>query len=471
MGKIKNYLCSAKKELVETILRFPLVFVFMLFTYAFNPIRFSKGYFLELFYVGVYGMGLSFALEIILENLKQKGTRFRLICYGGIVVLVGILYWTSFFERGSAFSLRFFFCSIALSLFAIAVFAHKDRGLFEKNWIVLIINEIKAEFISLCTLLSLSLIVFGVNLVIFRTGAFSKGFKVYKEIFLICFFILNRYMLLSMMPKIGDELKYPKILDNIMKVVIVPATCVLVFIADVLIMKEGILYGWKFNEIIIAVLVSFIVVAMNVSILATVLDIRWVQIIRKVTVVLMVPLVLEILYELCLSYGDVGITAGIYGRMMVCIIALIYTVLVLLRDGKYQNRMFFIMTIICIFAGVGPFSMANMVEKSQHKRMTEIFKKYDMIKDNKLIENKEMSEEDYYKIRECEDSLSVCGLGTPSYYGGASKWYPHFGHGEENLVDETQENIVSVEDDNENEEKLEESVEERKEEKIEEKVE
>ena len=129
MEKMRDFLKKVGTGLKNIVMRFPGVIAFLVVCYLFNPFRdrFGLGNVVneEIFCLGAYGISMSFILEIVLENLKQKGIRLRLICYGIIAVLLSVLLSTGFFDlRG--LKTGYFFSNAALGVLSIVVFINKE---------------------------------------------------------------------------------------------------------------------------------------------------------------------------------------------------------------------------------------------------------------------------------------------------------------------------------------------------------
>lgn len=452
MENIKKFFKKVTSGIKDVFIRFPGVIVFLVIYYIFNPVR--EGFFLntsvteDIFCLGMYGMWMSFILEIVLENLRQKGARLRLICYGIVAVLLSIMLVTGFFSLGFNFStkirLNYSLGMFALETLLLVSFAHRDRGSFEKNCAVLFVNAVKVGFFSVLLISGVEVLLLGIDFLL------EIGMKnVYREVFLLGSIFLYNFMFLVRIPRVGDDVECPEFLKDLLKYVLVPVTLGGVVILGLYLLKCKFILKEVLKLNMLFYIVPIMVYAAIVSVFGSLVENKSTETTRKILAVLLIPFVLLLLYLIGRFYVENGIMFIVYTSVVACIVVCVFVAGVLLKNSRYQYMGFLTLGILLVIASVGPFTPIKLVERSQQKRITAIFEKYNMIKDNKIVDSDKISNADVKKIRKIEEYLGWWGLNKPDYYGG-SEWIHNLDRDTKNDSDEAVEKSedLGVEQDN-----------------------
>lgn len=411
MEKIKKLLNTMK----EIIMRFPGAVLFLVIFCIFNPVRLvfnsiklgDKDFLDSCLKMCSYGFNLSFILEILLENLRQKRVRFRLICYSLIAVFIGTLWVSGFFKQDMV---AVWGVSTALSCLMLLVFANKDRGSFEFNWIKLFESAFLAFMYSIAAVFAVELLVLAVDgLIGFKAG------KLYLDIFWVGTTLVSGFIFLAKIPKIGDQLECPLFIKNIFRYIVIPFVSIAIVIAYVYLIKFYVKIDLSELKILaISLPLTFMVVF--TCFFAKIFESRGMEILKKVMLLLLIPIV-------CLGVGadimEIKKEALTIENILIAktyLVLIVFMVLILIKKSKYQHLGLLFAAVLMLISTVGPLKMKNLVLKSQEKRVISVLTRNNMLKDNKFVGVENISQEDYEEIRKAMNELRDYKLAGPEFF-------------------------------------------------------
>lgn len=385
----KEFFKKLKEGIISTTLRFPGVIFFTILAYILFPYRgmirvdFLKK--MDIFNLIRYGLAMSFMIEIVLENLKQKNIRLRLICYGVMTaILLGMLGCGFFNVKDSSY----LFVYIALVSVILIAFAHKERGSVEGNYVVLMWNSLKAGLFAL-------LFIVGEVLVLFLFDRITNivSMSVYREVIVITYLFIYTYIYYSSVPRIGDSVECPKYLKNIIKFIFIPFTLLAEVLGEVYLMqdmKNIIRYITttptmrNFAEVWLIIIAISVFIVVFIDVIAKVVENELIKICRKVIAGLLIPAILAGVYLIIRLYAEAGITIILYMSVMTFLVATAFIVDILVRNSKSTYIGLVVLAILSIIASIKPFSPERVEERSQLKRKTAIVNEYYITRDNRI---------------------------------------------------------------------------------------
>ena len=407
MGKIINAVMGLKEKARDAILRFPATILCILVSYClididrYTSIKIPN----ELALVMVYAVLLAFILEIVLENLKQNSIRFRLICYSGLLALLTALYFIV-----DTKSDKNAFVIFALSVLTLVAFKSEKRGLFEKDMLDLIKNGFLSGVFSSVFCGGVLILLASISALLVKVDS-----DLYIETLLVSYMILFPIMFLGGIPKIGQTVEYPKFIKNLLKFVIIPLSIAFTTVLYLYYIKVFI-FGEMILDVTLEISVGFLVAIIYTLILSKPFEEKIFTYTRKWMGYTLIPVIGVLIFGTAKNILQSGVKFGEYFYIISAIWAAISIVLIIIKEGKYQFVNFCVLAVLSITSAFGPMSMYSVVTRSQQRILTATLNKNKMIKNNKIVANEKLSNEDREKIRDSINYLSRSDLEMPSYY-------------------------------------------------------
>ena len=407
MGKIINAVLGLKEKAKDAILRFPATILCILVSYClididrYTHIKIPN----NLALVMVYSVLLAFISEMVLENLRQNSIRFRAICYSGLLLFLTAMYFVI-----NAKSEKNAFVIFALSVLTFVAFKTEKRGLFEKSLVDLIKNSFLAGVFSSVFCVGVLTLLGSISILLVKVNS-----DLYTETLLVSYMILFPIMFLGSIPKIGQTVEYPKFIKNVLKFVVLPLsmafTVVLyLYYVKVFVFKESI------QDSTLAISVGFLITIIYTLILSTPFEEKIFAYSRKWMGYTLIPVVGVLIFGTIKNILQSGVRFEEYLYIVSAIWAIASIVLIMVKEGKYQFVNFCVLAVLAITSAFGPMSMYNVTTRSQHRILTSTLTKNKMLKNNKIVANEKLSNEDRKKIRDSIKYLDRKDLKMPSYY-------------------------------------------------------
>ena len=150
---------------------------------------------------------------------------------------------------------------------------------------------------------------------------------------------------------------------------------------------------WKDN-LLESLLVTYSITVITVYLLASVIKNKVAIYFRKIFPKVLVPVVLFQTISSILKIGELGITAGRYYVILFGIFATISAIIFTFRPNHKTNIIAPILIICSLISIIPPADAFFVSKKNQIGRLTKVLKENDMLVDDKLIPNAELSYED-----------------------------------------------------------------------------
>lgn len=219
---------------------------------------------------------------------------------------------------------------------------------------------------------------------------------IYTEIFI---FILGFIMPSVFFLMINDQDKrenYPQLIINIINYIVMPVMAIYTIILYAYGIK--ILINWSFPTNVVGYLVMIYAI-ISLIILYFTKNMTLKPMVNKFLNIypylLMVPM-LMMLASFMIRIGAYGITESRYFGLLTFI--LVIGTIIILRELKQVKYMLYLLIILLLIATCGPLSSSSLSKYSQGKRIEAILKRNNMLNDNNIIVNKNVSLRDQNQV-------------------------------------------------------------------------
>ncbi len=368
---MNNVLLRLKNVVNRVFFRFPasslcLIMICILSIFYRSIDRLCRLDIAKLYIVLFQGLIITFATDIVLENLNKKINSIRLIAYAVTGIVLFLEYVALLKEE---FLIRNGFGIIcltnALIFLTVFLFKNKKRGSFELN-LVNLVNNFVWSFMVASIIYLLSITSLFVLDIFFEINGF-------RNVAIVVYSLVFPYMFLYRVPKVGQQLEYPKFFGGIVKFVGVPAGLFMLVVLNIVCGKH-LIYGIKDVDIFLRIAMTFLADYILLMLFIAPFKERLYVNIRKWSVLLLLPIIAMMVYIVChnimscresygLGYRYRAYLSLYYWIFIDAILALVYIVLTKVKDSKYQYMIFLAVAICFVIAGFGPLSMNNVVSK------------------------------------------------------------------------------------------------------------
>lgn len=312
------------------------------------------------------------------------------------------LYYNHIYENMIEFDyIRF----VGLNLFFYLVYFYIKKIDFENysKYIIKIFGDIFLSGIfSFILLLGLIFTVFTVNTL------FSLDFKfnIYLYMFLFVFILFFPILSLSRFSeeKNYDNYNYPKAFKNLLYYIVIPLTIIYIAILYIYFLK--ILFTRIFPEGIVSHLVlwySIILIALFFFIKPLENENKFIGLYRKLMPIILIPIIIMMFVSMGIRINEYGITENRYFVIIMGVWVLLADLYIMIRKN-YNTRILPIsLSIIILISIISPINAFKISKTSQRNRFISIMKKNNMLVDNTIVPNGDISNDDKINISSLVD--------------------------------------------------------------------
>ncbi len=416
IDKIKTTL----KGFTSTINRYPITILFFMFSAIFLSYQISTN---DLDNIGqilfalAFGATLFMVLQIVYERFCHV-KKIRII-FAGLAILGTVVYYLIVELLIKNFSTEHAIKTMVL-LFALLIGfmwipVVKSRIGFSDSFMVVFKSFFTVALYSGVLYLGVSLIIMAINMLIVNVDS-----DFYAHVGNIIAYIYAPIYFLSLVPiypkssddigleteggsdnhaeddltqKLNKAIEPSKFLGGLVSYIIIPITAIFTVILLLYIIMNIAGDFWKDN-LMEPLLVTYSITVIIVYLLATEMPGKAAFYFRRIFPKVLIPVVLFQTISSVLKIGELGITSGRYYVIMFGIFATICAVIFSIRPNHKNNIIAPILIVLSLISIAPPVDAFTISKSNQINRLTNVLEKYDMLKDNKIVPNTNIADED-----------------------------------------------------------------------------
>lgn len=416
IDKIKSTL----KGFTSTINRYPITILLFLLSAILASYHISTNDISnigELLLALAFGATLFMVLQIVYERFCQV-KKIRII-FAGLAILGTIVYYLVVEFLIKNFSTEHSIKTMVLLFVLLISFMWipvvKSRIGFSESFMVIFKAFFIVALYSGVLYLGVALIIMAINMLIVNVDS-----DAYAHLGNIVVYIYAPIHFLSLIPiyprssdNIGSEaegssgnqaedeltqrlnkaIEPSKFLGGLVSYIIIPITAIFTVILLLYIIMNITGDFWKDN-LMEPLLVTYSITVIIVYLLASMMPSKAAVYFRRIFPKVLIPVVLFQTLSSILKIGELGITSGRYYVIMFGIFATICAVIFSIRPNHKNNIIAPILIVLSLISIAPPVDAFTISKSNQINRLTNVLEKYDMLKDDKIVPNVNVEEED-----------------------------------------------------------------------------
>ena len=414
------------KGFTSTINRYPMTILLFLFSAIFTSYQISTN---DLNNIGEILLSLAFGavLCMVLQTVFERfchGKKIRLI-FIGLAALGAILYYLTVeflvknFSSEHAIKTMVLLFALLISFIWIPSIKSKVVG-FSESFMVIFKAFFIVALYSGVLYLGVALIIMAIDMLIVNIDS-----DAYAHVGNIIAYIYAPIHFLSLIPiyskysdkeasdaeeassgnqtedgptqKLNKAIEPSKFLGALVSYIIIPITAIFTVILLLYIIMNIAGDFWKDN-LMEPLLVAYSITVIVVYLLAKVIHSKAAEYFRKIFPKVLIPVVLFQTISSILKIGELGITSGRYYVIMFGIFATICAIIFSIRPNHKNNVIAPILIILSLISILPPIDAFTISKSNQINRLTNVLEKYDMLKDDKIVQNAGNLEEEDRQI-------------------------------------------------------------------------
>lgn len=408
------------KGFTSTINRYPITILLFLFSAIFTSYHISTN---NLNNIGEILLSLAFgaALFMVLQTVFERfchGKKTRLI-FTGLAALGAILYYLTVeflvknFSSEHAIKTMVFLFILLISFMWIP--SIKSRFRFSESFMIIFKAFFIVALYSGVLYLGVALIIMAIDMLIVNVDS-----DAYAHLGNIVVYIYAPIHFLSLIPiyprssdNIGSEaegssgnqaedeltqrlnkaIEPSKFLGGLVSYIIIPITAIFTVILLLYVIMNITGDFWKDNlmePLLVTFSITVIVVYLLVSVIRSKPAVYFIKIFPKV----MIPVVLFQTISSSLKIGELGITSGRYYVIMFGIFATVSAFIFSIRPNHKNNVIAPILIALSLISILPPTDAFTISKYNQINRLSNVLEKNEMLKDDKIVPNANIADED-----------------------------------------------------------------------------
>jgi hypothetical protein len=408
------------KGFTSTINRYPITILLFLFSAIFTSYHISTN---NLNNIGEILLSLAFgaALFMVLQTVFERfchGKKTRLI-FTGLAALGAILYYLTVeflvknFSSEHAIKTMVFLFILLISFMWIP--SIKSRFRFSESFMIIFKAFFIVALYSGVLYLGVALIIMAIDMLIVNVDS-----DAYAHLGNIVVYIYAPIHFLSLIPiyprssdNIGSEaegssgnqaedeltqrlnkaIEPSKFLGGLVSYIIIPITAIFTVILLLYVIMNITGDFWKDN-LMEPLLVTFSITVIVVYLLASVIRSKPAVYFIKIFPKVMIPVVLFQTISSSLKIGELGITSGRYYVIMFGIFATVSAFIFSIRPNHKNNVIAPILIALSLISILPPTDAFTISKYNQINRLSNVLEKNEMLKDDKIVPNANIADED-----------------------------------------------------------------------------
>lgn len=441
MSRIKDFLNKMVLNLKTTLTRFPLVLLFLVFLtitmfYEIENDFRNESLLGRLFFTGIFGALLATLGQFMIErfiNLKKSK-----LLLDGLTILLAALYYYFMTNDDISNSMVVHLFVISFALFAGYLYIPSAKN--DVNFGNVALSHFKAAF----TAILYGVVIFLGFVAIF--GAidillFDIDTKIYGHLANIAFVFFTPVYYLSLLPKFNSEeindikksevsYSYPRVLEILVSYILIPLISIFSVVLIVYFIKILVTGVWPVGQVGPMVL-GYSAAGYFIYILGHNIDNKFSFVYRKSFPILLIPLVVMQLVSSYIRVDAFGITESRYYVILFGTFSIACALMLIFSKKKNPNSIVLLSAIFALLSIIPPVDAFSVSKNSQETRLEEFLLKNNMLAENKIIPNKNISKDDMREITDISNYLARMGYledieWFPEEYASTSSYYQNF---------------------------------------------
>lgn len=423
------------KGLTNAITRYPLTAVILLAAAVIVAISINeeKNY-TKLILTCAVGAMVCASLQAAYERFFIKVSARIILMGSGILVTLGYYFIVrSAPELSMEVGIRTGVALLALGLAFIWVPVIRSRISFNESFMAVFKTLFHSAFYSVIIYAGCSLIILAVDTLIT-----DVSYKAYPYTANVVFVLFTPLYFLSLIPvypgkkdKDGDNDKNsaqdelinkaafcPRFLEILISYIIIPLTAVFTVILLLYIVLNIRGEFWT-NNLLEPMLVSYAIAVILIYILASRMENKFAVLFRRIFPKVLVPIVLFQITASILNTGDTGVTHTRYFVILFGIFAVFAGIIMSLLPVRKNGIIAAMLIVFCAVSIIPPIDAFTVSRISQEKMLKSVLIQNEMFKNNVIIPDSSISDQDKKKIVSFVEYLSMMG------YTDKIEWFPH----------------------------------------------
>lgn len=423
----KDKLKTALRGFTSTINRYPITIMFFLLSAVFTSYSISTNDIddlAKLLFTFALGAVLFMVLQIIYERFCH-GRLIRLI-FAGTAVIGAILYyltvefWIKNFSSEHAVKTTVLLFIILIGFIWIP--SIRSRFGFSESFMVIFKSFFTVALYSTVLFLGMALIIMAIDMLIVNIDS-----EAYAHVGNIIGYVYAPIHFLSLIPiypkcsknkekteadsgndlntddsvdiddeftqQVSNAIRPSKFLEGLISYIIIPITAIFTVILLLYVIMNITGDFWKDNlmePLLVTFSITVIVVYLLVSVIRSKPAVYFIKIFPKV----MIPVVLFQTISSSLKIGELGITSGRYYVIMFGIFATVSAFIFSIRPNHKNNVIAPILIALSLISILPPTDAFTISKYNQINRLSNVLEKNEMLKDDKIVPNANIADED-----------------------------------------------------------------------------
>lgn len=406
--KFLTFLNERLKGLTNAIARYPLTTIFLLLAVVINAIDIQdERDFSKALFTLVVGVFLSAVSQAGYERFFIK-TSARYILMGVVIILTGGYYFViaPASTLGMEIMIRTAVALFALLFAFIWVPVMKSKISFNKSFMITFKSIFNSLLFSGVICVGMMIIITAIDQLIF-----TVDYKVYSHAANIIFTLFAPMYFLSLIPvfpgnsnKNQEEIKNqtllvqkaakcPKFFEILISYIIIPLISIFTVILLIYIIQN---IGGEFwsNNLLEPMIVSYSITVIVIYLLASEIENRFTVFFRKVLPKVLIPIVVFQIISSVLSLGDTGITHTRYYVILYGLFAAIAGCCLSFLPVRKNGVVAALLIIFSVFSILPPVDAFTISKSSQRSIVEKVLIENDMLENNTVQPNGNISNED-----------------------------------------------------------------------------
>ncbi|EDP67557.1 hypothetical protein CAT7_05398 [Carnobacterium sp. AT7] len=402
--------------LIQASKRYPLTVLFLVVIAGLNTylIQQETDDYINYVYSLIVGVFLSAVAQHIYERFFEKTSQ-RIALMGGSLLLTLLYFYTigssTVYDLEMTVKTSIIFLILAVAFIWVPTI--KNRITFSESYL----SAFKAFF---TTVLFTVILYAGVGFIIFAVDQllFSVDYKanlhsanliisLFSPIFFLSYtpgYVTKKdeatqtpEKLVAKQNQIKNEVSVPKVLELLISYILIPLTAIFTVILLVYLLQNITGDFWT-NNLLEPMLVSYSVTVILVYLLASNIETKSALLFRKIFPKVLVPIVLFQTISSVLKIQETGLTHGRYYVILFGLFAVIAGLIFGILPVKKNGWIAVVLIVLSVISITPPVDAFTVSQTSQTNLLKETLEKNQMLEENKLIPNADVSKEDKIKI-------------------------------------------------------------------------
>ena len=402
--------------LIQASKRYPLTVLFLVVIAGLNTylIQQETDDYINYVYSLIVGVFLSAVAQHVYERFFEKTSQ-RIALMGGSLLLTLLYFYTigssTVYDLEMTVKTSIIFLILAVAFIWVPTI--KNRITFSESYL----SAFKAFF---TTVLFTVILYAGVGFIIFAVDQllFSVDYKanlhsanliisLFSPIFFLSYtpgYVTKKdeatqtpEKLVAKQNQIKNEVSVPQVLELLISYLLIPLTAIFTVILLVYLLQNITGDFWT-NNLLEPMLVSYSVTVILVYLLASNIETKSALLFRKIFPKVLVPIVLFQTISSVLKIQETGLTHGRYYVILFGLFAVIAGLIFSILPVKKNGWIAVVLIVLSVISITPPVDAFTVSQTSQTNLLKETLEKNQMLEENKLIPNADVSKEDKIKI-------------------------------------------------------------------------